>query len=84
MIQSAEGGPIRLDGAPLFLRCAAAGQQKSGRTKLPAAAKFPLTGEKTHGKIRRLYDGEGYSAIFIIEITIAYFPEQCKSRLQEF
>ena len=26
--------------------------------------KFPLTEEKNHGKIRRLYDGRGYSAIF--------------------
>ena len=42
----------------------ASGLSKSGRKKSPAAANFPLTGVKNHGKIRRLYDGRGYSAIF--------------------
>ena len=83
MIQSAEGAPSGWMGPP-FSALRSRRAAKSGRTKLPAAAKFPLTGGKNHGKIRRLYDGEGYSAIFIIEITIAYFPEQCKSGLQEF
>ncbi|ERK55293.1 hypothetical protein HMPREF1545_03709 [Oscillibacter sp. KLE 1728] len=37
---------------------------KNGWKKSPTATKFPLTEEKNHGKIRRLYDGRGYSAIF--------------------
>ena len=37
----------------------------------PAAAEFTLTKTERHGKIRRLYDRGGYSAIFIIMVTIA-------------
>ena len=63
MIQRTRRGPIHLDGAP-FPHVCPQGNKKAAGAIPPAAAKFPLTEEKNHGKIRRLYDGRGYSAIF--------------------
>ena len=59
--------------AALFSCARGGGRKKTGSKRSGARAFFPLTGGKTHGKISRLYDGSGDSAIFIITIRIAYF-----------